>query len=79
MQEFRDRWEALEKENLAADVNFKLNRSEYSNQYKEMYENMDNLEMEKIVDDAIQSAIPEEGQESLTEEEKVMVAIKAKF
>ena len=63
VQEYRDRWEALEKENLASDVNDKLERSEYNNTYKESYEPQDHQEMEKIVEDAIASALPEEGQE----------------
>lgn len=35
--------------------------------------------MEKIVEDAINSALPEEGQEQLSEGEKLLTGIKAKF
>lgn len=38
VQMFRDRWEALEKENLESDVLKKLERQEYDKVYKEHYE-----------------------------------------
>ena len=61
VQEYRDRWEALEKENLANDVNLKLERSEYFVQYRDNFEPQDAQEMEKIVEEAINSALPDEG------------------
>lgn len=61
VQEYRDRWEALEKENLESDVQGKIERAQYTQQYKDAYENMDNQEMERIVEDAVQSALPDEG------------------
>jgi len=38
---FRDRWEALEKENMENDVLKKLDRQEYDKVYKEHYEAQD--------------------------------------
>jgi hypothetical protein len=60
-------------------VTAKLERAEYSRTYKDAHENQDAHEMEKVVEDALQTALPEEGQEQLTENEKVMVGIKARF
>jgi hypothetical protein len=40
---------------------------------------MDNHEMEKIIEDALQSAMPEEGQEQLNDNEKNMVSLKTKY
>ena len=79
MQEYRDRWEALEKENLSSDVSNKIERSEYFVQYRDFNEQQDHQEMEKIVDEAINTAIPDEGQENLTEGEKIMTGLKARF
>jgi len=42
VQEYRDRWESLEKENLENDVYAKLERTDYAHQYKESFEAMDN-------------------------------------
>lgn len=41
VQQFRDRWEALEKENLTNDVMAKMSRSEMDRIYKETHENLD--------------------------------------
>ena len=79
VQEYRDRWEALEKENLANDVKAKLERSEYFLMYRDNQEPVDAQELEKIVSDAIDNEPPVEGMESLSEGEKVMVGLKARF
>ena len=41
VQEFRDRWEVLEKENLESDVRAKLHRAESLQTYKEQHEQQD--------------------------------------
>ena len=38
VQEYRDRWEVLEKENLESDVRAKLHRAESLQTYKEQHE-----------------------------------------
>ena len=47
IQEYRDRWEALEKENLCSDVNAKIERAEFNAHYKEHLEPMDISELDK--------------------------------
>ena len=79
VQMYRDRWEALEKENLESDVLAKLGRQEYDKVYKEHYEAQDQGELEKIVEDAIANHMPAEGEENVSDGEKAMVGHKSKF
>ena len=79
VQMFRDRWEALERENLENDVLAKLGRQEYDKVYKELYEAQDQSELEKIVEDAIANHMPAEGEENISDGEKAMVGHKSKF
>jgi len=79
VQMFRDRWEALEKENLENDVLAKLGRQEYDKVYKELYEAQDQSELEKIVEDAIANHMPAEGEENISDGEKAMLGHKSKF
>lgn len=76
---YRDRWEALEKENLESDVLAKLGRQEYDKVYKETYEQQDQAELEKIVEDAIANHMPAEGEENVSDGEKALVGHKSKF
>ena len=48
IQAYRDRWEALEHENLESDVKAKLDRQDYDKMYKEHYDAVDNQELEKV-------------------------------
>ena len=70
VQRFRDRWETLEKENLKADVEAKIQRAEFDKTYKEHYETLDQAELDRLVDDAIANAQPAEGEEALTDDQK---------
>ena len=79
VQAFRDRWEALEKENLLADVTAKLDRSEGDAVYKEKYEDVDKNELQRIVDEAVASAAPADGEDAMPEDERGCVGLKAKF
>lgn len=79
VQEYRDRWEALEKENLESDVRAKLERAEYHHTYKELHEALDASELEKQVEEAILSAQSEEGGEPLSEQERTLISLKEKF
>lgn len=79
VQAFRDRWEALERENLLADVTAKLDRSEGDAVYKEKYEDVDKNELQRIVDEAIASAAPNDGEDAMPEDERGCAGHKAKF
>lgn len=79
VQEFRDRWEALEKENLKSDVAAKVERAEVDKVYKESHEPQDVQELEKKVEEAVASSAPGEGDEPLTDEDKHMIGLKARF
>lgn len=79
VQEFRDRWEALEVENLRQDVQAKMERAENDKIYKEQHEPQDLQELEKKIDEAVASSAPSEGDEPLTDEDKHMIALKARF
>ena len=79
VQEYRDRWEALEKENLGADVNAKLERQEMNAVYREHHEQLDTQELERLVEEAVNSAVPDDGAEMLTDDDKKMIALKARF
>jgi len=46
VQFFRDTWEATEIRNLEADIKRKVHNLEADKTYKEMYEAMDNAELE---------------------------------
>ena len=79
MQAFRDRWEALERENLLADVTAKLERSEGDAVYKEKYEDLDKTELQRVVDEAVTSAAPGDGEDAMPEDERGCAGHKAKF
>lgn len=78
VQEFRDRWEALEVENLRSDVQAKIDRAEHDKIYKEIHEAQDQQEIEKKVEESVASA-PSDGDEPMTDDERHMVALKAKL
>jgi cell division FtsZ-interacting protein ZapD len=79
VQRFRDRWEALEQENLQSDISKKLERAEYDRVYKEHYEALDQTELDRIVEDAILNAQPGEGEEAISNGEKAMIGHKSRF
>jgi len=79
VQAFRDRWEKLEQENLKHDVTAKLDRSEFDKVYKEHYEALDQSELEKIVEDAVANAGSGDGDEPLSDSEKLIIGHKSKF
>lgn len=60
VQEFRDRWEALERENLANDVVARQDRLDSAINYRESNEAQDRGEMDRIVRDAIENVKEQE-------------------
>lgn len=79
VQEFRDRWEQLEVENLKHDVQAKIERTEQDKVYKESHDPIDQQELEKKIEEAVSSSAPQEGDEPLTDEDKNMIGLKARF
>ena len=80
VKHFRDKWEAVEKENLEHDVNGKLEREEPDKYYLEHHQEQDNNEINRIAEDEIANrAVPLEGEEPITEEEKHLIGLKSKF
>ena len=79
IQAYRDRWEALEHENLESDVKAKLDRQDYDKMYKEHYDAVDNQELEKVSEEQLAASSPGDGEDPLTDNEKLMISLKAKF
>ncbi len=75
-RDYRDRWEQLERENLQRDVDKKISMMDVDKEYKELYDNLDNLHIEKEVEDAL---APKEGEEALDEDTKALETRKLKF
>jgi len=46
IQKYRDRWEQSERDNLRADIDSKINKSEQTKYYKENHEALDQQELE---------------------------------
>lgn len=64
---------------MAQDVQAKLERMEFTHNYRDQFENFDHQELERIVDETVQTTLPEEGHDHLTDNEKVMIGLKARF
>ena len=65
VREFAAQWEAVEKKNLEADIEQRLEQIPKDREYKENYENIDQTELEKAIDEALK---PKEGEEPLDED-----------
>lgn len=83
VQEFKERWEQLEEENMRQDILTKVERSEMDKVYKENHDVQDQLKIEKRVEEAIAVITPKdtgkEEAEPVPEDDKIMVTLKAKF
>jgi len=79
VQAFRDRWEEVEKENLESDVYQKIDRSEYDKSYLANFRELDQVELDRIVEDAVANLPPPEGGEAPSEGEKSLSGLKARF
>lgn len=69
---FRDSWERIEQENLKKDVLQKTGQLDYDRNYKDYFEQQDQAELEKRIQDAILTATNDKNAEGdeITEEEK---------
>lgn len=56
-----------------------MNRAENDKTYKEQHEQQDLQELEKKVEEAVASSAPGEGEDQLTEDDKNMIGLKARF
>ena len=79
VQKFRDRWEELEKENLQRDVNSKIERTDQDKHYLANFRELDQAELDRIVDDAVANAQPNEGEEAISDDQKALIGIKSRF
>jgi len=76
VQAYRDRWEKLEEENLMSDINSKIDTMDLDQTYKANHEALDNTELDAKCEAGIQA---EEGEEPLTEDQKIMALKKQRF
>jgi hypothetical protein len=77
VQSYRNRWEVLEKENLLADIQAKIERSENDKVYKENFEAQDASALSKIVDESVanSAAANQEDGENFDPAEKAILDI----
>lgn len=57
----------------------KMARAEADKTYKEQHEPQDLQELEKKVEEAVASSAPGEGEDPLTDEDKHMIGLKARY
>jgi hypothetical protein len=79
VKNYRDTWENLEADNLRSDIAAKFERMEYDKSYKEHFEQIDQNELEKRIEEFLLASAPAEGEDPLTENEKTMIQLKSKF
>jgi len=79
---YKETWEKTEKDNLHKDVMFKLSNIFFDKNDREHYENQDSVEIERIIDEAIQEAQNEkmaQGEDDMTDTERENITKKAKY
>lgn len=64
---------------MGNDVQAKMHRTELDKIFKDSHESQDQQEMDRKVDEAVQSSSPGDGDEPITEEERNMIGLKARF
>lgn len=69
----------MEKENLLSDVKMKVARTNHDLKYKEKYEELDNQELNRVVDEAIAYVNHAEPDENSHPEEKNIIGFKTRF
>lgn len=57
----------------------KIDRHDTDKTYKETHEPQDTLELEKKIEEAVASSAPGDGDDPVTDEEKHMISLKARF
>lgn len=53
VQHFKECWEKSERKNLRSDIQWKLDANEWDRDYKEYFAEQDEMELGKLIDDAI--------------------------
>lgn len=73
IKHFKATWEEIERKNLEIDVNWKIASEDFDENYTEYWRAQDDIEIEKVVDEAIlnaQNAKTAEGEDELNDAEK---------
>jgi len=76
VRDYRDRWEQVEKDNLQKDILRRIKNINFDKDYRENYEPLDLLAMDKFVDDEL---VPKEGEEPLDDDTKQLMGRKLRF
>ena len=82
VKQYRDIWEAREKENLKKDVLFKITNSDFDKLYKDHFESQDQQEIEKIIEESViaeNASKNDQGEDEMNEEEKNTLARQIRF
>lgn len=75
-RDFKDRWEQVEKDNLQQDILRRIKNISLDKEYREQYEQVDAMTLEKQIEDEL---MPKEGEEPIDEDTRNLMARKLRF
>lgn len=82
VQHFKECWEKSERKNLRADIQWKLDANDWDKDYKEFFAEQDEMELSKLIEDAIQEEQNRKnanGDDEMNEQEREVITKSSRF